>query len=236
MSEEVRRTYSVTKKNIEAGNVTTLHLAPVDDSRPAFISGQFLTVYFPELGISEGKAYSISSAPDEEGFSITVKEIGTFSRRLSIMEVGGTLTASGPYGFFYSEETDSTLVLLAAGIGIAPFRSMICDSLRKDPLRKVALHYSVSKLSDAVFLDTFSRLQKDHPGFTYAVHLTKEAIANPGCEEGRISPSRLTSLYRKDASAEYLICGSISFVRDMWRGLREAGIPEECLYTEAFFA
>jgi ferredoxin-NADP reductase len=35
---------------------------------------------------------------------------------------------------------------------------------------------------------------------------------------------------------EFFICGSISFVRDMWKGLKLAGIPEENLYTEAFFA
>lgn len=236
MKTEDKRIYSVTRKKAEAAGITTLYLIPVEgDSRP-FISGQFLTVYFPELGIPEGKAYSISSAPHEEEISITIKDIGVFSHRLCTLEEGDTLTASGPYGFFYSEEIDSTLILLAAGIGIAPLRSMICDALRKNPLRKIDLHYSVSKLSDAVFLDTFSFLQKEHPNFTYAIHVTKEAVAEPCCCKGRISVKQLVSPYKEDASAEYLMCGSIAFVRDMWRGLRAEGVPEDRLSTEAFFA
>ena len=38
------------------------------------------------------------------------------------------------------------------------------------------------------------------------------------------------------ADAEFMICGSISSIRDMWKGLRDLGIPEETIYTEAFFS
>lgn len=230
-----KKEYSVVERKEETPGIVTLRLIPVDSSRPTFISGQFLTVYFPELGFSEGKAYSISSAPGEEGLSITVKDIGAYSHKLCTMREGEPITASGPYGFFYSEEPESTLVLLAAGIGVAPFRSMIQESLQKNPSRKVSLYYSISKSADAVFLETFSQLQKENPHFTCTVHITKEEAVIPH-SFGRIPIDQIASLYRHDPSTEYLMCGSIPFVRDMWKGLRAEGVPEDRLYTEAFFS
>lgn len=236
MDKEDRQTYKVIGKKVEAPGVTTLHLAPTSADRPEFISGQFITVYFPELGIAEGKAYSISSAPHEEGFSITIKDIGAFSHKLSSLEVGETVTASGPYGFFYSEEPDTPLVLLAGGIGIAPFKSIISDTLHKNPSRKVSLYYSVPNYPDAVFLETFTTLQRECPSFTFTIHVTKGAVTGPECRRGRISVDRVAHLHKDEPNAEYLMCGSIPFVRDMWKGLRGHGILEERLYTEAFFS
>jgi ferredoxin-NADP reductase len=236
MTNEERRAYKVIGKKEEASDVTTLCLVPLNTSRPEFISGQFITVYFPELGLSEGKAYSISSAPYEEGFSITVKDIGAFSHKLSTMEIGDTLTASGPYGFFYSEESDTPLVLLAGGIGIAPFKSIISDILEKSPSRKIDLYYSVKDNVDAVFLETFSSLAGKHPNFTYTLHVTRGPVPDSSCRHGRISVDRIAHLHKEGGDTEYFMCGSIPFVRDMWKGLRGYGIPEERLYTEAFFS
>lgn len=236
MANEERNTYKVIGKKQETPVITTLWLAPLNILRPEFVSGQFITIYFPELGLSEGKAYSISSAPHEEGFSITVKDIGAFSHQLSTMEVGGTLTASGPYGFFYSEEPDTPLVLLAGGIGVAPFKSIISDILKKSPSRNIALYYSVRDSVDAVFLEAFSVLAEKHPNFTYTIHVTKGAVPDGPCRYGRISIDRVAHLHKEVGDTEYFMCGSIPFVRDMWKGLRGYGIPEERLYTEAFFS
>ena len=236
MDEEIKITYKVMEKKVEAAGITTLRLLPDGVERPEFISGQFITVYFPEVGTAEGKAYSISSAPEEEGFSITVKDIGTYSHKLSTMEVGDALLATGPYGFFYSEESDTPLVLLAGGIGIAPFRSMILDVLKKHPTRKISLYYSVRDQADAVFLETFSPLTKEYSNFGYLLHVTGETPSVPGCHSGRISIDRIAYLHKDDSMTEYFMCGSIPFVRDMWRSLRRYNIPEERLYTEAFFA
>lgn len=236
MDKESKRTYRVADKRTEAENITTLRLVPVEGERPNFISGQFITVYFPELGTAEGKAYSLSSAPHEEGFTITVKNIGTFSSKLSAMKIGDVLHASGPYGFFYSEEESTPLVLLAGGIGIAPFRSIVSDLLKKEPSRKIALYYSVPTHADAVFLDTFSSLANEHSNFTYAVHVTKGSLEGVHSRQGRISIDKVAHLHKDDMKTEYLMCGSIPFVRDMWKALRNYDIPEERLYTEAFFS
>lgn len=230
------REYKVIGKKKESATVTTLHLLPVGISKPAFISGQFLTVYFPELGTREGKAYSLSSSLYEETLSLSVKEMGSYSKKLSSMEVGETLRATGPHGFFYSEEEGTHLVMVAGGIGVAPFRGMVLSLLSSHTGRKCTLYYSVSSLQDAAFLDEFFSLQESNQFFSLVVYATKEVSDREGIRHGRISAGDLFTEFKQDPTSEYLICGSIQFVRDMWKGLKEQGVPEDRLYTEAFFS
>jgi ferredoxin-NADP reductase len=230
MSEEPKKTYTVVSVRDETPRVRTLEIIP--DSPVSRRAGQFITVYFPELAVPEGKAYSISSAPHEGKLAITVKAMGTFSNRLSAMRSGDSFLGSEPYGFFYSEERDTPLVMLAAGIGITPFRSLILEHLREAPQRNILLCFGNRTKEDIIFYDEWQRTQERYPSFRVVHFLSREDDAE--CEKGRMDASRVLALSRLE-SAEFMLCGSIAFVRDLWRGLRDAGISEERMYTEAFF-
>jgi ferredoxin-NADP reductase len=230
MSEEPKRTYTVVSVHDETPRVRTLEIVPsAPVSRRA---GQFINVFFPEPSVPEGKAYSISSAPHEEKLAITVKAMGTFSNRLSSMRSGDSFLGSEPYGFFYSEETSTPLVMLAVGIGITPFRSLILEHLRDAPQRDILLCYGNRTKADIIFYDEWRRTQERHPSFRVAYFLSREDDAE--CEKGRMDAPRVLAFSRLE-STEFMLCGSIAFVRDLWRGLRAGGVPEDRIYTEAFF-
>jgi ferredoxin-NADP reductase len=231
-------TYVVREKIAESSTVSTLKLAPAFENLPAYHSGQFINIYFPELNTPEGKAYSMSGAPQEEVLAITVKAMGEFSHRLCSLKIGDTVTASLPYGYFYSESEETTLVMIAGGIGVAPFRSMICDALAGNLSRKLALFYSVRTHEDLVFKKEFDRLQKENKNFKVFYFVTREKNNDPLIFSSRISINDiLGSGPRKNISGrEFLICGSIPFVSDIWKGLRAEGVREEMIYTEAFFS
>jgi ferredoxin-NADP reductase len=215
--------YKVVQKKEEAPQVTTLKLTPVDGTEFSFVPGQFITVYFPYSGTPEGKSYSISSAPHERGFFITVKAMGEFSNRLCGLRVGDEINGSLPYGFFYSENSGSDLVLLAAGIGIAPFRSIILANSN----RKIILHHSSRTRVEAIFKGEFSKLISENFNVTH--YFTREGSS-------RMNPAKIISTLPELKSPEFFICGSIEFVRDMWKGLKENGVPEDAIFTEAFFS
>ncbi|MEI6057535.1 MAG: FAD-dependent oxidoreductase [bacterium] len=250
MKEEIKKTYIVVENKKETTDVSTLQLMLVDDSGdsvkksiPTYCPGQFITVYFPELGTPEGKAYSISSAPHEKTINITVKAIGSFSHRLVAMMPGSTLVASLPYGFFYSESNDTSLSMIASGIGVAPFRSMSLDSLKKNPSRKITILYSVRTSADLLFKKEFSDLESKYDNFRVFYFLTRETESTLRVLSGRITINDILGNVRSRCELvvshdnwEFLMCGSISFVRDMWRGLRAHGVSEVAIYTEAFFS
>ena len=82
MSQESNTRYIVRENIAEAPGVSTLQLSLANSTVPTYVPGQFITVYAPELGTPEGKAYSISSAPHEKTLNITVKDMGKFSHYL----------------------------------------------------------------------------------------------------------------------------------------------------------
>ncbi|MFA5132419.1 MAG: FAD-binding oxidoreductase [Candidatus Paceibacterota bacterium] len=226
--------YNVEEVIQETSNVFTLKLS-CESVLPTYRAGQFITVFFPETGHVEGKSYSISSAPHENHVRITVKRIGEFSKRLTSKKVGDTITASLPYGYFYSESETSSLVIITGGIGIAPFRSMILDSLTKNPQRKIVLLYANKTVESIIFKQEFDELAKKHEGiFTVQYYITQET-AGENMKQGRIPIEHVIEASKNPPEAEFFICGSISFVRGYWKGLKDSGIKEETIYTEAFF-
>lgn len=229
-----KKTFTVVAATPETPGVVTLELV-CEDGALEHTPGQFITVYLPELGTPEGKAYSISSAPHEP-LSITISSRGEFSKKLCSMRTGDTLLASGPEGYFFSESPSSTLVMLAAGIGIAPFRSVILSELARHPTRRIILLYSNRTVGDTVFGGCLNTLASQHPNIEVHHFVTREDRLPAGVTRGRM-PAREVMRAAGDApDPEFFICGSIPFVRDLWRGLRAEGVAEERLYTEAFFS
>lgn len=234
-AEHVR--YTVLSRVEEVPGVVTLNVTTESHSPLSFVAGQYINVYFPELNTPEGKAYSISSAPHESAFSITVRAIGEFSHRLHALLPGDPLLGSLPYGFFYPECEESDVVMLAAGIGISPFRSMIRDTLARNPARRITLMHSIRVASDALFLNEFDELKKRLPHFSLVHFVTREEKPElPGATTRRMNAYDVIERTAAPATTEFLICGSIPFTRDMWRALRHAGISEDHMYTEAFFS
>lgn len=218
----------VTKENYDT---VTLSLTLSDGSIPPFFPGQFITVYFEELNTPEGKAYSISSAPHEQTLSVTVKNIGAFSQRLCSMKKGDLLCASYPYGFFYTEQESTELVLLAGGIGITPFRSILADMQFRFPTRRCSVLHSVRTERDALFRDYFTTQLHHSPRY----FVTRDSDGTFTSQKRRLTAQDALAATNSEHT-EYFLCGSISFVRDLWRDLTKSAVPEERIYTEAFFS
>lgn len=232
--QENNITYSVKEVIQETANVVTLKLV-CDTALPSYKAGQFITVFFPETGHVEGKSYSISSAPHEKTLNITVKGIGVFSKKLTSKKVGETVTASLPYGYFYSESETSSLVIVTGGIGISPFRSMILDVLTKNPERKIILLYANKTKETIIFKKEWDEVEKKFPGsFEVIYYITQEEVEDD-MKQGRIPVTDIVAVLQSLSDQEIFMCGSIAFVREYWKSLKEAGIPEEIIYTEAFF-
>lgn len=280
---EDSHTYTIKEKIQHTEDVFTLKLSLEDGSIPSFIPGQFINIYFPETGITEGKSYSISSSPKEKTLNITIKKIGKFSGKLSELNIGDKISASLPYGYFYIEEDNTDLVLIAGGIGITPFMSMIDNLLLSRPkdklnaIRHVSLFWSVKKESDLFNKNIFDNYSKENKNFEVNYFVTQNQLSRDNTDIssnhavlGEIINQRngLKNLQDKisdndknifshsakrgeiinhrinlenlqdqisDTKKEFFVCGSISFVRDYWRMLKEAGVSDENIYTESFF-
>lgn len=232
--KENRKIYTVKEKIQETNDVVTLKLS-CEGGIPKYLAGQFVTVYFDDTGNAEGKAYTISSEPSGATINITVKDIGQFSHKLCAMNIGDSFEASLPYGYFYSESETSTLVMIAGGIGITPFRSMIVDSLNKNQNRKLILFYSNKTVGDIIFKNEFDFLSEKYNNLEIKNYITQQEVSGKNFKQGRIKITNIIENTKDIENKDFLLCGSISFVRDFWKELKHGGIKEETIYTEAFF-
>ncbi len=241
MHEPPKSIFRVVGKKRELDAVVTLHLVLEDGQPvPSFISGQYINVFLPSLSVAEGKSYSISSVPADDHLSITVKEIGEFSTYLCNLEIGDTLEASHPYGYFYSEDQNSTLVFIIGGISITPVMSMLRSFVKHNSRRDIELFYSNSFVHSILFKEELESMVTGSLSLKMHFFITKETEVQAPYVRGRISPDAIVEARNIHASHaecdEYFISGSIHFVRDMWNGLRALGVNEERIATEAFFS
>lgn len=209
----------------EAPDIRTIYFEPASGRPFGYEAGQYVTVYVPGGSAAEGKVYSLSSAPHEPRLSITVKRIGEYSGYLCGLKKGEEFCISPAYGFF-NPRTDKPLVALVAGVGVSPALSVIKDDQFRGKDRPVQVYFSnpshryipqAGELA-ATGADTFH-------------HITREADVPAGMRKGRIVPAECLAVN----DARYMICGSVSFVRDMWQGLTAGGVVPEHIVTEAFF-
>lgn len=223
-----RHQATITRRVQEAPGVISLYFTV--DSRPLpHVAGQYITVYFDDTNVPTGKAYSLSSCPNDSASRITVKKIGLFSGKLHQLKVGDQLSISPAYGFFNTQD-DRPIVALAGGVGIAPIWSLICDELGKNSQRPVELFYSNKTRQDVVFRSEIDKLSQKCKSFKVRHFITRETIDS--AINRRIDIKKDVDL---TVSNVFYICGAVDFVGAMWRQLAAAGVDQDSISTESFF-
>jgi ferredoxin-NADP reductase len=102
-----------------------------------FKAGQFLdmTLLAPPETDAEGnkRGFSIASAPEEGTIIVASRMRDTaFKRVLQTMPFGTLVTIEGPFGnLTLHHNAARAAVILAGGIGITPFRSILIDAARR---------------------------------------------------------------------------------------------------------
>ena len=140
-----------------------------------FESGDWMELAFPGQLISGGSVYSFSSSPNEPYLRITFRDgISPFKKALQLLQPGDTilLTEYGnDYGFQLRDHGAS--ILIAGGVGIAPFRSMIQEMYETGSKNQVLLIYFDSN-GEYLFADEFIKWQQSLDGFQIYFINTKD--------------------------------------------------------------
>ncbi|MGC0250467.1 MULTISPECIES: FAD-dependent oxidoreductase [unclassified Pseudactinotalea] len=139
-----------------------------------FDAGQYLQVRAPKLLHRDARGRSrvfsiVSSSHDEERVSIAYRETGSgFKRTLRELDLGSELQIEGPHGFYtLPREPVRPVALLAGGIGVTPFVSML-RSLdgREDGWPPITLLYANKNARSAVFLNELDEMARGNARLT----------------------------------------------------------------------
>jgi ferredoxin-NADP reductase/predicted pyridoxine 5'-phosphate oxidase superfamily flavin-nucleotide-binding protein len=192
--------------------------------------------------------YSVSSAPSDGIYRISIKREGSLSQLMHSLRVGDVIQTGQPAGSFVMDTSSSRLaVLIAGGIGVTPLLSMlrhtVTDGIRTKRMRPIWLVYAAHSKEEQAFAREISSLAS---AGSEAVRITRVlsdvSTANEADYdfEGRISIELLRSLLPSLQESEpredcdYFICGPTSFTQDLYDGLRISGVADTCIYAETF--
>ena len=202
-----------------------------------FSAGQYLSVSLEIGNIKLTRPYSLSSSPREAlagRYGLTIKRVPDGLASNYILDnwtVGTEVTVSEPLGVFtYEPLRDAkTIVGIAGGSGITPFRSLAKAIADGDEDADMILLYGSRTLADAVFQEEFKALEGEK--FKLVNVLSHEE--QPGCENGFIT----TDLIRKYApEGEYSIflCGPQAMYNFVDQEIATLGLRKKFIRHELF--
>ncbi len=99
---------------------------------------------------------------------------GVASSYIFSRKVGDKVTISGPYGEFFIKDTDSEMLYIGGGAGMAPMRSHLYELFRTIKTgRKVTYWYGGRSKRELFYIDHFKALEKDFPNFKFFMVLSE---------------------------------------------------------------
>ncbi|WP_407560871.1 globin domain-containing protein [Streptomyces sp. 184] len=238
---EVWREMTIAERRAETPDVVSLVLRPCD-GRPADVprAGQYVSVRveLPD-GARQIRQYSLTSAPEEAEWRITVKRVrdgalpdGEVSCLLhDHARVGDTLAVSAPFGDLVPGPGDDPLLLASAGIGTTPMLAILKDIALTDPTRPVTVVHADRSPADHAHREELRALVAALPNAT--LHLWYEhpdAPPSPGISAGRADIGALDV----PADATAYLCGPLPFMRTVRGDLLRRGLPAEAVHYEVF--
>jgi ferredoxin-NADP reductase/DMSO/TMAO reductase YedYZ heme-binding membrane subunit len=202
--------------------------------------GQYLNLALVIDGKRVGRSYTIASSPTRGHYcEITVKRsaAGHGSRHLhEVVREGSRLKLSAPAGrFVFTGEGTDRVVLIAGGVGITPLMSMIRYLTDRCWDGEIYLVLSVRNQADLIFREELGYLQRRFANLHVCATLTKEPAGTDWAgERGAIGADLLTRFVPRLKGAPVYLCGPDGMMTAMRALLRQLGVPEGAVKTEAF--
>lgn len=148
----------------EAGNIKSFIF---ESGGLTWRAGQNQAFILPQAGSEEAdnlRWFTLSSAPSEQVVQVSTR-VGpsAFKQALDRLQPGDSIGVRDLGGdFTWEEESATPVVLVAGGIGVTPFRSMLMERhARGKPLNAILLYFS--RDAQIAFRDELQQLAARHP-------------------------------------------------------------------------
>lgn len=237
------RDFVVAKKVTESSEAASFHLKPKDGKAIlGFLPGQYIGIRVETPQMTTQRNYSLSNAPGQNEYRITVKKEGPMATGCPMGKVstylhedvkeGDIIKMTVPSGDFHLDVThDKPIVLLSGGIGITPMSSM-AEFLATKSLPNKVFMVNCSRCPQAAALGgRFQKLASEHDNFTVK---TVYDGSDEGDAKGHLTTQVLQSFLGESKDAHYYFCGPPAFMVNVRNILGELGVPAEQIHYEFF--
>ena len=205
-----------------------------------FSAGQYLSIAVSIDGKIYCRPYSIASSPRDslnDTYRITVKRVqgGIVSSYILDHWKNGTVAiASAPLGdFTYEPLRDAkTVIGIAGGSGITPFRSFAKAISEGDEDFNLILLYGSRTLTDAVFSDEIAEMAKTCDKIKLVNVLSEEKVK--GKESGFITAKLIKKYAPKDEDYSVFLCGPQAMYTFVDKEIETLGLRRKFVRHELF--
>ncbi|MCL4447692.1 MAG: FAD-binding oxidoreductase [Thermoplasmatales archaeon] len=217
----------LTKGEPDSPRIVSFKMRPKDGQGFNFVPGMFSSLF---LNPSDKlfRSYSIASSPTDDHMEFMIELInGRFTSQLAKLKEGDEIFISEPRGaFIYEPNGVHGDLFLAAGIGIAPFFSMLRYVKNRNMKRNIYLFYSVKHKEDIVNLSELEEYKGLGLNIVFTVTRDPENAFWKG-EHGRINMQMIQNHVTDFVSRTIYLCGGIKFVKDIVEELKAKGIKDD---------
>jgi ferredoxin-NADP reductase len=208
----------------------------------SFRAGQFadVTLTHPLETDAKGntRTFSIASPPFANELVFTTRMRNTaFKRSLKKVPLAAEVKIGPATGSFtLHKNLTRPAVLLAGGIGITPFLSMVQQAERDRLLQKLYLFYSNRRPEDTAFLDTLRALETTNPNFRLICTMTEMSKSKKEWRgETALIDKEMLCRHLADLQGPiYYVAGPPTMVTAMRKVLVSAGVEESDIRTDEF--
>lgn len=204
--------------------------------------GQYMEWTLPHAGTDQRgqrRYFTLASSPTEEHIRLGVRFYprgSSFKKALQAMNDQSPIVAASLGGdFVLPNDRHRKIVLIAGGIGVTPYRSMIKYMLDKNEKRPLTLLYSARTAADIAYMDVFENA-RSKLGINVYYNLTETGAALPDnrFRAGTITPELVRAEVPDYHESLYYVSGPHGMVTDIEKALKRSGVHERRIKTDFF--
>ena len=221
-------------------------LFDLGDETVDFEAGKYVQLVIPPYDKIKGetqRAYSMSSRPsDRNHIEVLVRLVPGGIATTYVhehLQEGQKFQLIGPFGDFRRTDSDSVMICVAGGSGMAPFKSMLHDMVEKGEDREVWYFFGARSTRDMFYLEEMKELEEKLPNFHFV-----PALSEPEEGDGWDGPTGLITdvldTYLKEKidtegkKLEGYLCGSPGMIDACNRVMNANDMSQDNIYYDKF--
>ena len=236
-----RRPWRVTKVREEHERTWTLVLEPDGHDGIRFDTGQhaWLTINESPFALQQHPFTIASSDTNPRRIELTIKALGDFTSTVGGIQPGTRAYLEGPYGASWIAGSQTTpLIMIAGGIGITPFASVLRTMHERGVNRPFLLIHGSDTLDKATFHDELHELAAGLGGRVINVLESPPSDADSGWsgETGYITRELLERVLDQNHlhNGRFVLCGPGPMLEMVAAALRSLGVRRKQIHLEQF--
>ena len=229
----------LTKKEKVAKDTMSFFFEP--EKPISWLPGQYFYFTLPNPKYPDPRGnthyFTIATSPTEGKVILCttrMREKSLYKKSLAELKVGDEIEGEGPEGTFILDEKEKgDHVLIAGGIGITPFRSILKYHTDKKLPTKLHLIYANSTPEEITYLSELKKLVKNNKNITIDFTVTKPDKKWKGLV-GRVDAEMIKRLTSEYENPKYWLCGPPAMVDAMESALGKLKITADKVKAEKF--